>query len=122
LIQNFKQVAVDQISHEKREFQTIPYIESVLTNLEPKLKQTRHRVTVIGNAALKTVSYPSALSLVVTHLAMNSLLHPYQPTEVGQLRFDVMLQGTLDCQSILTERTRFILNLPLTLGDEATHV
>lgn len=175
LIQNFKQVAVDQTSHEKREFQIIPYIESVLTNLEPKLKQTSHTVTVSGDAALKTISYPGALSQVVTNLVMNSLLHAYQPGEAGQLRFDLTqqpdrlileytddgcgipaedqpkifepffttgrdrggsglglhivhnlvtqtLRGTLQCQSIVAEGTRFILNLPLNLGDDAAHV
>lgn len=92
LIQNFKQVAVDQTSHEQREFQIIPYIESVLTNLEPKLKQTRHRVTVSGDAALKTTSYPGALSQVATNFVMNSLLHAYQPGEAGQLKFNVTQQ------------------------------
>lgn len=92
LIQNFKQVAVDQTSHEQREFQIIPYIESVLTNLEPKLKQTRHTVTVSGNASLKTTSYPGALSQIVTNFVMNSLLHAYKPGEAGHLRFDVTQQ------------------------------
>lgn len=171
LIQNFKQVAVDQSSHEKREFKIIPYIESVLTNLDPKLKQASHTVTVSGNASLKTISYPGALSQVVTNLVMNSLLHAYEPGTAGQLRFEVAqrqnrlileyaddgcgiplkyqqkifepffttgrdrggsglglhivhnlvtqtLRGTLQCQSVVTEGTRFILNLPLELAEE----
>ncbi|WP_299412512.1 hybrid sensor histidine kinase/response regulator [Acaryochloris sp. IP29b_bin.148] len=175
LIQNFKQVAVDQTSHEKRRFQIIPYIESVLTNLEPKLKQTSHTVTVSGDAALKTINYPGALSQVVTNLVMNSILHAYQPGEAGQLQFDLTqqqnrlillytddgcgipiehqskifepffttgrdrggsglglhiahnlvtqtLQGNLHCQSTPTEGTRFILNLPLNLENDATYV
>ncbi len=89
LIQNFKQVAVDQTSHEQREFEIIPYIESVLTNLEPKLKQTCHTVAVTGDAALKTISYPGALSQIVTNLVMNSLLHAYEPGQAGYLRFEV---------------------------------
>lgn len=92
LIQDFKQVAVDQTSHEQRKFQIIPYIESVLTNLEPKLKQTHHTVTVAGDASLKTISYPGALSQIVTNFVMNSLLHAYEPGEVGQLRFEVTQQ------------------------------
>lgn len=99
LIQNFKQVAVDQTSHEQREFQIIPYIESVLTNLEPKLKQTCHTVTVTGDASLKTISYPGALSQIVTNFVMNSLLHAYEPGEAGHLKFEV----TQQCDRIVIE-------------------
>lgn len=99
LIQDFKQVAVDQTSHEQREFRIIPYIESVLTNLEPKLKQTCHTVTVTGDTSLKTISYPGALSQIVTNFVMNSLLHAYEPGQVGHLTFNV----TRQCDRIVIE-------------------
>lgn len=92
LIQSFKQVAVDQASLERRTFEVIPYIKSVLTSLEPHLKQTEHQITVSGDNSLKMVSYPGALSQIVTNLVMNSTIHAYQPGEHGSLGFAVTRQ------------------------------
>jgi signal transduction histidine kinase len=92
LIQSFKQVAVDQASLERRTFEVIPYIKSVLTSLEPHLKQTEHQITVSGDISLKMVSYPGALSQIVTNLVMNSTIHAYQPGEHGNLGFALTRQ------------------------------
>ncbi|MEO0803536.1 MAG: ATP-binding protein, partial [Cyanobacteria bacterium J06642_2] len=98
LIQNFKQVAVDQTSLDRRSFEIVPYIRSVLTSLEPQLKQTPHQVTVTGDESLKMLSYPGALSQVVTNFVTNSLHHAY-PTQIyppdrpGQLSLTVTSKG-----------------------------
>ncbi|MEO0374514.1 MAG: hybrid sensor histidine kinase/response regulator [Cyanobacteria bacterium P01_A01_bin.17] len=93
LIQSFKQVAVDQTSFEKRPFTIIPYINSVLTSLEPHLKATKHQTTVDGDISLKMVSYPGALSQIVTNLVINSTRHAYGPGERGHLSFSLHQQG-----------------------------
>jgi signal transduction histidine kinase len=93
LIQSFKRVAVDQASLEKRTFEVIPYIRSVLTSLEPHLKQTEHKITVLGDIYLKMVSYPGALSQIVTNLVMNSTLHAYPSGAHGTLCFVLTQQG-----------------------------
>ncbi|MEO1132119.1 MAG: ATP-binding sensor histidine kinase [Cyanobacteria bacterium J06639_1] len=100
LIQNFKQVAVDQASLEQRTFAVVPYIRSVLTSLEPQLKKTPHQVTVTGDAALEITSYPGALSQVVANFVTNSLAHAYPadryPADrAGQLSFHVASED--DC-------------------------
>ncbi|PZD71393.1 Sensor protein TorS [Acaryochloris thomasi RCC1774] len=92
LIQSFKQVAVDQTSFEKRPFTIIPYINSVLTSLEPHLKATKHQTTVDGDISLKMVSYPGALSQIVTNLVINSTRHAYGPGEQGHLSFSLHQQ------------------------------
>lgn len=93
LIQSFKQVAVDQASLEKRDFELVPYIKSVLISLEPHLKTREHQITVDGDASLKMVSYPGVLSQIVTNLVMNSTLHAYQPREQGNLSFALTQAG-----------------------------
>jgi signal transduction histidine kinase len=93
LIQSFKQVAVDQASLEKRTFEVIPYIKSVLTSLEPHLKQTEHEITISGDISLKMLSYPGALSQIVTNLVMNSTLHAYPSGARGILNFALTQQG-----------------------------
>ena len=93
LIQNFKQVAVDQASLEQRSFAAIPYLEQILTSLEPQLKPTTHQVKITGDAEITLLSYPGAFAQVVTNLVTNSLLHAYQPDASGQLCFDLQQQG-----------------------------
>ncbi|MBR8835002.1 MAG: AAA family ATPase [Stigonema ocellatum SAG 48.90 = DSM 106950] len=93
LIQSFKQVAVDQTNLEQRTFAVKPYIEEILLSLAPKLKQTPHTLTVEGDETISLNSYPGALAQIITNITVNSLLHAYQPHEVGQLHFKVQQQG-----------------------------
>jgi signal transduction histidine kinase len=93
LIQNFKQVAVDQANLEQRRFQVKKYIEGILISLDPQLKYTPHQVTVIGDEAIAIQSYPGALSQIVTNLVMNSLVHAYYGSDkAGQLQFELTEQ------------------------------
>ncbi len=89
LVQSFKQVAVDQVSLEKRRFSVKKYLEETLLSLDPHLKQAKHSLTVKGDDMIIMDSYPGALSQVATNLLMNSIAHAYQPEERGQLCFEV---------------------------------
>jgi len=55
----------------------------------PKLKQTKHRLTINGDDTVTINSYPGALSQVVNNLVTNSITHAYQLGESGQLHFDI---------------------------------
>ncbi len=90
LVQSFKQVAVDQISLEKRVFPIKAYLESTLVSLDPKLKQAGHALTISADEALTINSYPGAFSQIATNLVMNSITHAYQKGEQGRLHFDLM--------------------------------
>ncbi len=85
LIQSFKQVAVDQSSEAKREFNLSAYLEKILLQLSPKLKGANHTVSVVGDRDLSLNSYPGVFSQIITNLIMNSLLHAYAPDEHGTL-------------------------------------
>ncbi len=94
LIQNFKQVAVDQSSLEQRSFSVTDYIEKILISLAPQIKYTPHQVVVQGDAEIVIQSYPGALSQIVTNLIMNSLTHAYDGLDkVGHLQFEVEQQN-----------------------------
>ena len=88
IVQGFKQVAVDQTSGEQREFKLKAYIEDVLLSLKPKLKKTKHRVTVNCPEDLTLNSFPGALSQIVSNLVMNSLIHGFEGMETGEITFD----------------------------------
>ncbi len=92
LVHSFKQVAVDQINLELREFGIKEYIQEVLLSLGTELKQSTHKITVDGeNITIKT--YAGSLAQVVTNLVMNSLIHAYSEKQGGQLHFEIISEA-----------------------------
>ncbi|GAK57940.1 PAS/PAC sensor signal transduction histidine kinase [Candidatus Vecturithrix granuli] len=85
----FKQVAVDQTSGEKRAFNLKTYIEEVLRSLHPKLKRTKHTVSVEGPEDIECHSYPGAFSQIITNFVMNSLIHGFEHQEQGQIVIEI---------------------------------
>lgn len=92
LIKSFKQVAVDQTHEEIRNFTVKNYIEYVLVNLRPRLKQTHHQMIVAGDENISITSYPGAFFQIVTNLVINSLTHAYKKDEAGTLQFTIQKQ------------------------------
>ena len=93
IVQGFKQVAVDQTSGERREFKLKAYIEDVLLSLKPKLKKTKHLVTVNCPEDLALNSFPGAFSQIISNLIMNSLIHGFDEMEAGEIGFDAAEDG-----------------------------
>lgn len=93
LIRSFKQVAVDQSAHERREFRVKEYLEGVLLSLRPKLKKTRHKLTLECPGQLAIDNYPGALSQVITNLVINSLVHGFAAKEEGHIDITVTDEG-----------------------------
>jgi len=93
LIQNFKQVAVDQNNLDKRSFAVKKYIQNTLISLKPHLKKTPHQITIHGDEQIEINSYPGAFSQIITNLIMNSVRHAYSKEETGNLRFEVKLDS-----------------------------
>lgn len=91
LINSFKQVAVDQASGERREFELKSYIEEILLSLHPKLKRTAVSITLECPENLLVDSYPGVLSQILTNFIINSLQHAYQPDQAGRLSICVTL-------------------------------
>ena len=85
LVKSFKMVAVDQSSDDVRSFNVREYFENVLMSLKPKLKRTRHHVTLDIPDNLTVLSSPGALSQIITNLIMNSLLHGFEDMEEGEI-------------------------------------
>lgn len=77
LIQNFKQVAVDQTSDRRRSFDLAEVMEELNITLQPRLKQTPHQMVVDVAPGLAMDSYPGALGQILTNLVENALLHAF---------------------------------------------
>ncbi|RKZ72862.1 MAG: hypothetical protein DRQ57_16205, partial [Gammaproteobacteria bacterium] len=93
LIQNFKQVAVDQSNLDKRSFAMKKNIQDTLISLKSHLKKTPHQITVHGDEQIEINSYPGAFSQIITNLIMNSVRHAYSIEETGNLHFEIKLDS-----------------------------
>ncbi len=85
LIANFKRVAVDQSSHERRGFDLQDYLKGILLSVNPKLKKTKHTVQIDCAEGIQVDTYPGALSQVITNLIMNSLVHGFDDNDAGRI-------------------------------------
>ncbi|WP_028537015.1 sensor histidine kinase [Paludibacterium yongneupense] len=88
LIHSFKQVAVDQTSEARRDFQLQDYLQEIITSLRPKFKRSPVKVVVECESDLLMDSYPGALSQVVTNLLVNALMHAYSEGQAGEIRIE----------------------------------
>ena len=93
LIRSFKQVAVDQSSEDRRIFKVREYLDEILLSLRPKLKKTKHIITILCDQEIEVDSYPGAFSQIITNLILNSLMHAYDDTDEINLIVDVQREG-----------------------------
>ena len=93
LISSFKQVAVDQASAQRREFNLAEAVSEILITLGPTLKKTPYQID--SNIAPDIVldSYPGALGQILVNLINNALLHA----------FDGRQQGLISVQAFASE-------------------
>lgn len=89
LIKSFKIVAVDRCSEERRQFRVKEYLDEILLSLRPKLKRTRHTVTVNCPVDLELDSDPGAFSQIISNLVVNSLIHAFENKEQGEIVIDI---------------------------------
>jgi len=92
LIRSFKQVAVDQISEDRREFNVSKYTQEVINNLHPKLKNSLHIIEINCEDSLVFHSYPGAFSQIITNLIVNSLIHGFDEIKNGKIEINISKQ------------------------------
>lgn len=93
LISSFKQVAVDQSSENRRQFNLREYINEILLSLLPRYKKTAHTIEVICEDDIELNSFPGAFSQILNNLIMNSLIHGFQAIEKGAITVNISRQG-----------------------------
>ncbi|KJV32677.1 hypothetical protein VI06_04300 [Aquitalea magnusonii] len=85
LIHSFKQVAVDQTSEQRRDFQLNDYLSEIVTSLKPRFKRSQTNITIDCEDDLLLDSYPGAISQVVTNLLVNALVHGFEEKPGGNI-------------------------------------
>lgn len=89
LVTSFKQVASDQSTLELRKFKVKEYIEETLISLRPRFRNTVHKIEVYCDKDMEIISYPGAVSQIVTNLVMNSLIHGFDGIENGLIEIQI---------------------------------
>ncbi|WP_378953889.1 ATP-binding protein [Pelosinus sp. sgz500959] len=92
LIRSFKQVSVDQSNETMRIFNVKKYLGEVLLSLQPKLKRTHYKINVECDEELEIYSFPGAFAQIITNLIMNSLMHAYEPDDIGEITIRIIIE------------------------------
>ncbi|GAA0810538.1 HAMP domain-containing histidine kinase [Colwellia sp. D2M02] len=92
LIHSFKQVAVDQTSSKRREFNLLETINEIVATLHHKIKRTGIKLSVEGPENIMMDSFPGPLGQVITNLFNNAVLHGFEGKAEGEIhiRFSVI--------------------------------
>ncbi|MCX9156778.1 ATP-binding protein [Niveibacterium sp. 24ML] len=83
LINDFKQVAVDQTSMRRREFALDELVRNTLHALGPMFRHAAHRIEANIDARIDCNSYPGALEQIMTNLIQNALVHGFKDRDSG---------------------------------------
>ena len=92
LVQNFKQVAADQASEQRRSFDLADVVKEILDTLSPSLKRYAHRVVVDVPSGIVADSFPGAVGQVLINLINNAYLHAFEGLSSGTLRISAQAQ------------------------------
>lgn len=83
LLKNFRQVAADQASEQRRAFDLAQAVQEIVHTLAPSLKSKPHRVVLNIPAKIAMDSYPGPLGQVVINLINNAYLHAFDDHAPG---------------------------------------
>ncbi|PXX47403.1 ATP-binding protein [Undibacterium pigrum] len=103
LILSFKQVAVDQSSNHRRNFDLSTTLNEILATLEPMYSRTAHRLHTDFASDISMESYPGALAQIITNSVNNSLTHAFEQMEHGNMYLKTRLFGQHQVEIIFSD-------------------
>lgn len=83
LVSSFKQVAVDQTSSQRRDFELAEVVGEIAITLHPMLRKSVAVLRLEIPAAIRMDSYPGPLGQVLTNLIANACVHGFSGRETG---------------------------------------
>lgn len=93
LIHSFKQVAVDQSSDRRREFELNTMLDEVLLTLAPTLRKTPFVLERDIPPGITMNSYPGPLGQVITNFVNNALIHAFDGRTAGHMKLSARSVG-----------------------------
>ncbi|SDD15652.1 PAS domain-containing sensor histidine kinase [Aquimonas voraii] len=88
LVNNFKQLAVDQASHQQRRFGLADLVAEVGIVMTPSLRKAGIQLGIDIEPEIQLDSFPGALSQTLMILISNAVTHAYTEREQGSLHID----------------------------------
>lgn len=85
IVSNFKNVAMDQSSGERRRVNLHQYLGEVLHTLYPRYKRTEIDVSYDCPREVVVFTYPGAIFQIISNLVVNSIVHGFSENKVGNI-------------------------------------
>lgn len=89
LVNSFKELALDQFTQDKRQFNLNDYLQNVLLSFKGELDHKKHSVDLQCPKDLVLQSYPSAYLQIFTNLLSNSIVHGFEKMDGGHISIDI---------------------------------
>ncbi|MBR7801216.1 GAF domain-containing protein [Undibacterium sp. FT137W] len=86
LVSSFKQIAVDQTSDKRREFDLRYFCEEVALTLSNRSKREGHEIVLDVASGLNLDSYPGSLGQVLNNLILNAMIHGLNEHPQGKIQ------------------------------------
>lgn len=86
LLGNFKQLAVDQSSLQRRRFDLKEVVHEITLAMGPTVRKTKHTVHDEVPQGLQLDSFPGPLGQVLINLINNALIHAFEEQQSGNIR------------------------------------
>jgi signal transduction histidine kinase len=83
LVRGFKQVAVDQASAERRQFDLAGYLDEILASISPDIRKSGQTVEVDCPPGITIDGWPGLLSQVTINLVLNCFMHAFDTGGAG---------------------------------------
>lgn len=93
LMASFKQVAVDQTSEHRRQFDMKTLLDDIERSLHSMYANNGHQLLLACPEGITMDSYPGSLFQVCTNLINNSVVHGFASKENGTIRINVETSG-----------------------------
>lgn len=93
LIRTFKQVAVDQTSSSRREFELGEIIRQVVLTTSPLFKHHPFKLDIKVPEVIQMDSFPGPLGQVLSNLLTNAVIHGLAGRDDGTVTIEAMRQG-----------------------------
>ncbi|WP_229205888.1 two-component regulator propeller domain-containing protein [Duganella sp. Leaf126] len=94
LVNSFKQVAVDQASAKRRQFNLHQASAEIVTTMKNQIRKAGHRMTLEMPDDITMDSFPGPYGQVIINLINNALLHAFDGREGGMMRLSAVRAGT----------------------------
>lgn len=95
LTASFKQVAVDQTSEQRREFELKTLLQDIQRSLNSLYSKKGHKLIIECPDGIKLDSYPGALFQIFTNLVNNSVLHGFANNKRGSITISAKKQANM---------------------------